>query len=705
MRPKKLGSQKRGDLSGIKTKQEMNPGLGDPVAVIPGVGPKRAQDLARLGVEQVGDLLTLWPRRHEDRTHVMPVALCRFGESATIVADVVDVRTRPMAGRGPVATVTVSDGTASLDVVFFHAQYLARQFRVGQRLLLTGKVDRRGHRLTMAHPEWEETDVAGMAGIVPVYPLAGELRQKWLRALAAKFIPQLALQVADPLPSALREALSLPSRAWALRTIHFPASLPDKEQARRRLVFDEVLVVALGVQWLRKREGSGIGPGLALNPGGPSGQKLLQSLPFRLTPGQEQAWREIAQDLKSPVPMARLLQGDVGSGKTIVATLACLAAVDAGGQAAFMAPTELLADQHAWVLRKWLEPLGVPVARLTGSDGPTSAVRKDIEAGRAAVVVGTQALIQDRVAFHNLALVVVDEQHRFGVRQRSKLATKGHYPDLLVMTATPIPRTLALTVYGDLDMSTIEGLPPGRQPITTMRVSRRERKLAYQKLMAAVKRGEQGYVVCPFVEESEILDAQNATQLYEGMRQWTGWRLGLLHGRLALAEKADVMEAFRAHKIDVLVSTSIIEVGVDVPNATILLVEDADRFGLAQLHQLRGRVGRGSQSSACVLIADPMTAEAEARLKALVDIQDGLALAEADLAIRGPGEVLGLRQHGLAGFRLADPVRDLQALQKAREVAQAMLDSDPDLAHSEHQELRRLVLEALGQSLPASVLH
>jgi ATP-dependent DNA helicase RecG len=350
-----------------------------------------------------------------------------------------------------------------------------------------------------------------------------------------------------------------------------------------------------------------------------------------------------------------------------------------------------------------MAPLGVDVARLTAQDRGEAPER--IEDGRAQVVVGTQALIQASVRFHDLGLVIVDEQHRFGVRQRGQLSAKGHFPHLLVMTATPIPRTLALTVYGDLELTRIRGLPPGRHPIRTVRYRREERRSAYGEVLAAVHRGEQAYVVCPQVDESDNTDVKNATRLYEGMRKIPGWRVGLVHGRMSAADKDRVMEAFRLHELDVLVATTIIEVGVDVPNATVLVVEDADRFGLAQLHQLRGRVGRGSKPAACLLIADTGTDEAEERLQALLETQDGLLLAERDLAIRGPGEVLGRRQHGLAGFQLADPLKDLDALQEARTLARDLLRGDPDLTRPEHDGLRRRVLEALGDALPGSVLH
>ncbi len=661
-------------------------------------------DLARLGIARAGDVLTLWPRRYQDRTRIMPIALVRLDEATVVKGQVVAVTARRPPGRDPMAVVTVTDGTALLEVVFFHARYLLDRFRPGQTLLLTGRVSRRGRRLSMAHPEWEIVTDADVQGIVPVYPLAGELRQAWMRSLMRRVVPPLAAQVPDPLPAWLLSQRRLPSRSWSLATIHWPATLADQEQARIRLVLEEVLVVALAVQWLRRRERVP-GQGQALVPDGPTAARLRARLPYTLTGAQERAWREIAQDLIQVAPMARLLQGDVGSGKTVVAALACLAAVDAGLQAAFMAPTEVLADQQADVLAEWLEPLGLTVGRLTGREGPGSVLRQAVAAGDVAVVVGTQALIQESVRFERLGLVVVDEQHRFGVRQRSGLSAKGHAPHLLVMTATPIPRTLALTVYGDLAVTVIDELPPGRRPVDTVRRTRAERRQVYEEVMRAVRRGEQAYVVCPHVEDKDAGGVRAATAVYEGMRGLPGWRVGLLHGRQGTEEKVRVMDQFRRGELDVLVATSIVEVGVDVPNASLMVIEDADRFGLAQLHQLRGRVGRGSKPGVCVLVADPGTEEAEARLDAMTRIHDGLELAEVDLQLRGPGEVLGLRQHGLAGFSLANPLKDWELMQEARQLAETLLDQDPELTRPDHAGLRQAVLQALGEALPASVLH
>ncbi len=681
------------------------PLLGDPVTRLGGVGPRRAADLARLGAATVADLLTIWPRRHRDRSRVTPISQLAAGGVYHVMGTVRDVRVQPHFGSDVTAHVYLRDGSAELDVLFFHARYLARTLPAGSRLWLSGRVDRRGPRLVMVHPEWERVDESAPSrGILPIYPLSGELSQRWMRSLMERVVPAYAPQVADPMPSAVRAAWSLPSRAWALQHLHFPDSAEDAERARTRLVLDEALVLTVGVQWLRQRAVGGVS-GIPLQPDGPLARRFVAGLPFQLTPAQSRAWAEVAADLEKGAPMARLLQGDVGAGKTILAVLACLAAVDAGQQAAFMAPTELLASQHADVLEEWLSPLGVSVGLLAGSEALRGDTRAQLEAGAIDVAVGTQALVQERTQFHRLALVVVDEQHRFGVRQRSELASKGTYPHLLVMTATPIPRSLALTVYGDLELSRMLGRPPGRQPVATRRAARAERREVYQEVLAAVRRGEQAFVVCPFVDPSESSDAKSAVQVYEGMRTVAGWRVGLLHGRLPAAAKADAMQAFRRRELDVLVATTIVEVGVDVPNATVMVIEDADRFGLAELHQLRGRVGRGRQAGRCILVADPAGEDGEARLNALVECQDGFELAERDLEIRGPGEVLGLRQHGVPGFGLTRPTEDLGRLQAAQRMARQLLDQDPDLQHRDHAALRASVLAALGEALPSTVLH
>lgn len=679
--------------------------LADSVTILPGVGERRAGDLGKLGIREAGDLLTLWPRRHLDRSEVTPLWQIQAGQRYTVQGMVKEVRREVPGGRRPNLRVIIDDGSGRLQAVFFHAQWLTRQFSPGRRVLFTGKVDLFGRTLSMTHPDFEflDADEKPQVGLVPVYPLAGALRQRFMRQLMQKWIPRLAPQAPEPLPDWLCRREELPPRSWAVLHLHFPQTPEDREQARRRLVFDEFLRMSLAVHLLH---GAGeVRRGRRQAPDSPLCREFLARLPFSLTPGQAKAWAEIREDLASDRPMARLLQGDVGSGKTVLAALTMLAAVGAGRQAAFMAPTELLAEQVWAVLKKFFEPVGVEVGLLTGRAKDAGQVRTRLAEGSLAAVVGTQALVSDAVNFRDLGVVVVDEQHRFGVRQRARLGEKGLFPDMLVMTATPIPRTLALTVYGDLDVSRIEGLPPGRQPITTVHLPLSRRREAYQAVMDAVRYGRQAYVVCPLVEESEEREARAATVLAEGMKKVSGWRIGLLHGQMRTEQKAEVMEAFRSGGLDVLVTTTIVEVGVDVPNASVMVVEEADRFGMAQLHQLRGRIGRGGHASVCYLLADPKTEESQARLDALVETTDGLVLAERDLEIRGPGEVLGMRQHGVAGFELANPLKDLALLERAREIAREILRQDPGLLSPAHAGMKLWVGEAIAAALPGQVLH
>ncbi len=680
-------------------------GLNDRVSVLPGVGPKRARDLEKLGVETIADFLTLWPRKHLDRTVVTPLWQVAPGGPWTVRGRVESAQEHYLGPRKSYLRVRIGDGSGNLEATFFHAGWLKRQLVPGTEVMLSGRVEMFRHRLTMTHPEVEVLDGgrAPRLGLIPVYPLSGDLKQRFVQDLAEVVVRHWAMQVAEPLPEWLRTTEELVDRPWAVLRQHFPETADEMEASRRRLVFDEFLRMSLAVLWLHRPQEAAAAPAFDVNRT-PLMTSILARLPFALTPGQQAAWHDIAQDLARPRPMARLLQGDVGSGKTVMAVLTMAAAVGNGYQAALMAPTELLAEQHGTLLAQWLEPLGVPVVMVTGRGKDADGLER-LAAGEPLVAVGTHALVSDRTRFGRLGVVVVDEQHRFGVRQRSQLGEKGLFPHMLVMTATPIPRTLALTVYGDLEVSQIRGLPPGRKPIQTIHLPMAERRAAYLKVMEAVKQGHQAYVICPLVEESEESQGRAATLLAEGMRQIPGWRVGLVHGRMAPPEKAAVMEQFRRAELDVLVGTTILEVGVDVPNATVMVIEEADRFGLAQLHQLRGRVGRGSAPSSCYLLADPSTQEGQARLEAMVRTQDGLELAEEDLALRGPGEVLGMRQHGVAGFQLANPLKDLALLERARSVARDILARDPELASDEHHGLRQWVFEALEAALPSHVLH
>ncbi|SMC07494.1 ATP-dependent DNA helicase RecG [Sulfobacillus thermosulfidooxidans DSM 9293] len=678
-------------------------GPGDMVTKWPGIGETRALELENLGVKTFEDLLGLWPHRHEDRSVITPLWMVQDGESVTVQGIIQSAHYDPVK---KILRVQIQEGHASLTAIFFHASWLKRQFEPGYKAIFSGKAERRGHQLSMAHPDFQvmTEDREPLLGLVPIYPLSGSLKQVFMQRLMRDIVPRFAPQLSDPLPRPIQEQEGLISRPEAILHQHFPPNALALEASRKRLVFDEFLRIALAVLLMHQVDPHV--PGMVQKPDGPLVQRFLASLPFSLTEGQKKAWDEIQHDLRQPTPMARLLQGDVGSGKTVIAILTMLAAVDAGHQAAFMAPTELLAEQQWLVLQNFLRPLGLSVALLTGKDRHADTYREALKTGSILLVVGTQALIGDRVEFKRLGVVVVDEQHRFGVKQRARLSLKGEYPDMLVMTATPIPRTLALTVYGDLQVSEVRGLPPGRKPVETIHLSHKDRRIAYQRVMAAVKRGEQAYVVCPLVGgDDEETQAKAAVDLAEGMKKIPGWRIGLLHGKMHSKDKTRIMEQFRQGDIDVLVATTIVEVGVDVPNATMMVIEEADRFGLAQLHQLRGRVGRGPKPATCFLIADPKTDQARERLEAMVRFHEGLKLAEEDLRLRGPGEILGMRQHGLTGFQLAHPLKDLDLLQRARGVAREIVRSDPQLVQPEHQALRTWVLDAMDDGIPSQVLH
>jgi ATP-dependent DNA helicase RecG len=502
-------------------------------------------------------------------------------------------------------------------------------------------------------------------------------------------------EVAEVLPARLRARRQLPDLAVALSDAHFPQTEAARLAARRRLAFDDFLFLQLGLAILRARTTRA--RGIAMCPPGQLVARLRGALPYALTAAQERVWEEIRRDMAAPFPMHRLLQGDVGSGKTVVAALAVLTTVEAGYQAAVMAPTEILAEQHFMTFRQLLAPLGVTVVLLTSSLKPREreARRAALAAGEVACAVGTHALVQEGVAFRRLGLAVVDEQHRFGVAQRARLRDKGEHPDLLVMTATPIPRTLALTLYGDLEVSVIDALPPGRRPVTTATRTESRRKAIYEFLRGQVGEGRQVYVVCPLVEESEVVDLEAATEMAHRLQRevFPDLAVGLLHGRMGYEDKEAIMRRFKAGEIHVLVSTTVIEVGIDVPNASVMLVERADRFGLSQLHQLRGRVGRGPWKSYCILLAAPRPGEdAQRRLEAMVATNDGFRIAEADLELRGPGEFFGTRQSGLPEFRVADLLRDAAILEEARREAMAIVAADPELRDPEHRGLREGLL-------------
>lgn len=686
----------------------------DAVTALRGIGPRQAEHLAALGVRTIRDLLYHAPSRYRDFSHLKRINQLRPGEDATIVATVWDVKKRKLpTGNRHMLTVVVSDTSANIQCTFFNQPYLEREFAIGDQVVVSGKVDVWAGRLVFRAPEWErlERDLVHTGRLVPIYPLTQGVTQRWLRRQIKHAVDEWAPRVADPLPDDLRREATVVDLPAALCNLHFPETAAALEAARTRLAFDELLILQL---WLmRRRRAARSRPGASLAAGRPALDAFVAGLPFALTGAQARVIEEIAADLGRPEPMSRLLQGDVGCGKTAVAGAAMAMCVGAGHQAALMAPTEILAEQHFGNLGKMLAAAGFTafdpadpapgprrLARLVGGmkAGEKAAVAAALATGAIDIVVGTHAVIQDAVRFARLGLAVVDEQHRFGVLQRAELQSGAAggpevVPHMLIMTATPIPRTLAQVINADLDQSVIDAMPPGRQAIKTYWLGPRERERGYQYIRHRVEQSEQAYIVCPLVEESESLQSPSAIAEYERLRVevFPDLRLGLLHGRMRPAEKEAVMAEFHAGRVQVLVSTTVIEVGVDVPNATVMLIDGADRFGLAQLHQLRGRVGRGTAESVCLLMAHDPSESAAARLRLMTETNDGLVLAEKDLATRGPGDYFGVRQSGMLDrFRFARLVPG-EALTLAQRAARRLIAADPDLARPDVSGIRAQV--------------
>jgi ATP-dependent DNA helicase RecG len=683
------------------------------------VGPSLGERLGAMGIDTVLDLLEHYPRRYHDRTNTTEIAALAVDEQATVAGAVkkVSVR-RPRKGR-PIVEMEVYDGTSYLKLTFFNQEYRAR-IGEGTEVSVFGKVDLYRGRRQMVNPAIDVLDTVAeptTGVLLPVYPQSGKAGvNSWeIRKVAAELLKRTEQRgFADPLDDDLRRAQHLVDRTTAYTNIHRPETIADAATARARLTFDEFLRMQVGLI-ARKRALERDRSGIEHRIDGALSPAFLAGLPFPLTGDQERVIAEIMADMGAAAPMHRLLQGEVGSGKTVVALTALLVAVQGGHQGAFMAPTEVLAEQHELTMRTLLEGLRVPeegsllgerpvgVALLTNrtSAAERRRIAEGLRGGQIDILVGTHALIYEGVEFVNLGLVVIDEQHRFGVEQRDLLRGKGNEPDVLVMTATPIPRTAAMLIYGDLDKSELRTLPAGRSPITTEVVgpSALERVAVYERLRHEVAAGRQAYVVCPLVEGSTKLEAKAATEEYDrlGREELAGLRLGLLHGQMPSADKEAVMRSFRAGEIDALVATTVIEVGVDVPNATVMIVEDADRFGLLQLHQLRGRIGRGEHRSWCYLLADPSTAEGRARLEAMRASTDGFELAERDLEIRGAGEVFGERQSGFSDLKLGRLPRDEPVVIAARAVAEALLENDPGLER--HEQLREEVEDLLGDAV------
>ncbi len=670
------------------------------LTVLSGIGPRHAQTLAKLGLHTLGDMLYYFPRRYDDYSQLKPIHRLWYGEEVTVIGTVQMATSRPVrGGASSITEAIINDGTASLRLTWFNQPWIANNIKVGDAISVSGKVDQYLGRLVMNSPDWEsiETDNLHTNRIVPIYPLTANIGQKWLRKTIHQVVTYWAPKLTDHLPAETRDAASLLDLGTALVQVHYPDSQESLAQARHRLAFDEIFFLQMGVLRQKRDWQSAVGrifdvPDEWLN-------ERVAQLPFPLTNAQKRAVDDIVVDLGSGRPMNRLLQGDVGSGKTVVAALAAMMIIRSNAQVALMAPTSILAEQHYRNLKELMTGeagLSESAIRLLIGDTPETGkeeIRTGLANGEIKVVIGTHALIEDPVTFANLQLVVVDEQHRFGVEQRAALRLKGTNPHLLVMTATPIPRSLALTVYGDLELSVMDEMPAGRQEIETHVLARRERERAYTLIRSQVEAGRQAFIIYPLIEESERSDMLAATAEHIRLKEevFPGLKIGLLHGRLRPDEKEDVMRKFREKEYHLLVSTTVVEVGVDIPNATVMLIEGANHFGLAQLHQLRGRVGRGSDKSFCLLIPDNEDAVENERLSAMAETNDGFILAERDLEQRGPGEFLGTRQSGYASTLRMASLTDVKLIEKARLQAQALFGRDPNLEAPENA----LLAEAL----------
>lgn len=697
------------------------PSVRSPVTAVRGINTVQARKLEALGVRTVEDLLYLFPHRYDDFSHLKMIQELRYGEEVTIIGVVQEAQNLQTRRGMELTKAVLADGTGSIEAAWFHQPYLVRQLTRGRRVVLSGRVDQYLGRLTFQSPQWEPWtgDLVHTGRLVPVYPLTEGLTARSLRSLMKGAVGEWAPRLTDALPTSLRQDYDLEDVVTAIRQIHFPDDADSLGRARHRLCFEEFLLIQLGVIRQRFHWQQETGRPLAVD--GAVLSTIISALPFSLTAAQQRVLRDITDDLQRSYPMSRLLQGEVGSGKTVVALLAMLIAVANGMQAVMMAPTEVLAEQHYRTLTDTLQGVaerlhaaGVAAADWVGRTqvgllrgsltlAEKEERRRQIATGEVNIIVGTHALIQEGATFRDLGLAIVDEQHRFGVAQRAALRQKGYHPHVLIMSATPIPRTLALTLYGDLDLSIIDELPPHRQKIITKWLAPVDRERAYAFLRQQVESGRQAFIVCPLIEESESIEAKAAVSEHTRLQGqvFPELRLGLLHGRMKSADKEKVMARFREGEYHVLVSTPVVEVGIDVPNATVMLVEGADRFGLAQLHQFRGRVGRGEHQSYCLLLAESPSFEGEQRLRVIETTNDGFLLAEEDLKMRGPGEFFGTRQSGLPDLKVAK-IGDARVLEQARQAAQDLFERDPALAQPEHLALAERVQQFWGTATDLS---
>lgn len=680
------------------------------VSSLPRVGPAVQKKLAKLGITTISDVLRNVPHRHIDYSQILTIRdAASFGRrgDVTIRGKVAEIT--PYSGPPPRVTIRLTDQTGAMRITWFN-KYLVNQLRIGDEIAVSGSVEAAYNVPSMTGPEWEQfgPNLLSTGRMTPVYHLTHGVSQKLMRSLSRTALDATRETIVDPVPTPIRERFGLMPLAAAYEEAHYPQSESNRHQAVKRLAFDELLLLQLGMVRVKQQRTSRAAPVFTID--NRHLQLFRASLPFQLTAAQNRVLGEVLVDLASGKPMMRLLQGDVGSGKTVVAAIAALVAVSNGAQAALMSPTEILAEQHFATFSRLYAPLDDEarprVALLTGSV-PTKRRREliaDLQEGRLDVLIGTQALIQKGVAFSSLGLLIVDEQHRFGVRQRAHLVTEenGLVPHVLAMTATPIPRSLNMVLNGDTEVSVIDQLPAGRVPIETIRYTPQERAAAYDLVRTEISAGRQAFVICPLVEESEATDAKAATAEAERLQNvvFPDLRVQVLHGRMAAKEKDRIMTAFRNREFDILVSTSVIEVGIDIPNATIMMIEGANHFGLAQLHQFRGRVGRGSHRSYCLLIADDSSNDAEQRLAMMVASNDGFALAQKDLELRGPGDFVGTRQSGLPEMPIMAGSFDTRVLDIARRAAETLLQNDPELAADELAPLRKRLTTFWAEAAP-----
>jgi len=673
-------------------------GLKQSIKYLKGVGPQRSKIIGRLGIHTIEDILYYFPRDYKDYSKIQNISESITGTNVSIQGKIKGIKNRTTRSGKSILEVFVYDETGIIAATWFNQPFLVKKFRVGDTLLLHGRVGLYRY-LQLLNPEYETFHADypnNTPGLIPVYSLTEGISQNQFRKIMNVAVQHFVDFIDEIIPKHLIKKYSLLSARDAIRNIHFPASPNHLKNARRSLVYEELFVLETAIalkKYHRKKE-----YGISFKTGPNVDAHIRNLIPFTLTNAQERAIGEIKKDMKSTIPMNRLLQGDVGSGKTVVALYASLIAIANGYQTAFMAPTEILAHQHFLTLQSFLQQSHVKISLVTGNIDirKKKIILEHISSGETELIVGTHALIEQQVAFKNLGLVIIDEQHKFGVIQRMKLRKKGISPDVLVMTATPIPRTLSLTLFGDMDVSLIDEIPPGRLPVKTFWVPKNKENKAYDFIRGEIQKGKQVFIVYPLVEESEKLDLKAAIKEAHKLQNevFPDTKVGVLHGKMAPTEKEQVMSDFKNKKYHILVSTVIIEVGIDIPDATIMAIEHAERFGLPQLHQLRGRIGRGGGQSYCLLLGNPVTASSRERLKAMVQNNDGFKIAEIDYRLRGPGEFFGTRQHGMPELKISDLVKDISALKCARRDAFELVDNDPYLISEENKKIRQKVKDA-----------